>query len=713
MLSFVKKTLSAVIFSLLAVILPAVCNAASKPDADGAEHHQSAEAGEQLKKATDFINSRSYKKAEDVLLDIVKNNLHEKDKALFLLGRLYMEDGPAGKAENYFLMASEAWPLLKDYALKSLCDIYIGNGKYEKALKTARQIRNGVLLQYAKQSEIKALLAMKSNKEARDALFKYVKDYPSDWDHKLSLGALLAGRGEKEQAVGVLKEIYINAVPASNSALNELKRLKADSFTIGEILKRADRLFEKNNFQRAEAEYREALKLLDASEKDRARFSIAMCQFKLKQYSICAESFAAINTPEALYWQTYSFYRTDDREGFERTKKEFQKKYPGDERLALILLMQAEDLRRLGDSDEAGKAFKEVLNNFPSKSEDALWGLGWTNYTSGNYRDAAYYFSQLAANDKSENYYKNLYWKARSLEKADEACLMQKASLQINGRETCGGGNDYFSGLPSDRSFYGYLIKMRSSSYALPEKIGAARPARPEGEAYDRIDALALLGMKDEAINEIIASLKHVSKKEEFLYLSNAAMKMDEYRKVIAFAEKETDTEFLPLAYPLGFGDIIEEAAGPVNVDKYLVAAVIREESRFDPKVVSWAGAVGLMQLMPATAYRLQKDVNIQLKDRSEIHDVNKNILLGTHYLSQLIKEFGDIPLALAAYNAGENALRKWMVKYDRDDMIEFIENIPYRETRFYVKRVLKSYWRYRSIYGLPLEDSQIVAQEK
>ncbi|MBI5408832.1 MAG: transglycosylase SLT domain-containing protein [Nitrospirae bacterium] len=667
-----------------------------------------------LKKAAALINERSYNKAENILLDVIGKNLPEKDRAFFLLGRLYKEEGAIEKAESYFIKAAEAYPLLRDYALQALTDMYLHAEKYEKIPGIARQIKNSLLLQYARQSEIKALLALNKKKEAAEAFSGYIEDYPSDWDHKLTFAVLLKNDGRSGEAARLLKEIYINAVPVSNSALKELKSLKADTFTKDEILTRAGRLFEKDNFQRAETEYQAALKLADDPERDKIRFSVAMCRFRLKQYTKASQSFGSLKTPEAMHLQAQALYRMDDREGFEKVRREFEKTFPGDDRLALLLIMEGEDFRRQGDFDRAGKSFKEVLKGFPSKSEDALWGMGWMNYVSGNYAGALHYFSQLAAYDKSDNYYKYLYWKGRSGERVNEECLKQQAPLQFNDKAGCDPrGKDFFTGLPADGSFYGYLIKMRSSENAPPDKLEISRPKRPEGEVYERIEALALLGMRDEAVNEIIDRIKRIRKKEDVLYLGGIAMELGEYRKVIAFAEKEQDLEFLPYSYPFGFGEVIEEAAYSRDVDKYLVAAVIREESRFDPKAVSWAGAMGLMQLMPATAYRLKKDISLRVKDRSEIHDVNKNILLGTHYLSKLIREFKNVPLALAAYNAGENALKRWMAKYNKDDLIEFIENIPYKETRLYVKKVLKSYWRYRTINGLPVEGSQIAAQGK
>jgi len=376
--------------------------------------------------------------------------------------------------------------------------------------------------------------------------------------------------------------------------------------------------------------------------------------------------------------------------------------------------MEAEELRRKGNYEDAGNNYREVMDAFPEEKEDALWGAGWMHYASGNYRAAQEYFSQLVGFKRSDNYYKYLYWNARTRENVTLECLKRKALVQLGDPEKCDAeGSDFFGGLPADNSFYGYLIKMQSRAPVLPDKIQAPKPAKPSGQAYDRIEALALIGMKEEAVDEIIDSMRHQRGGNDFMYLGNRAMELGEYKDVIAFAERETDRELLPYAFPLGFAEIIEESAGSQHVDKYLVAAVIREESRFDPEIVSWAGAIGLMQLMPATAYRLNKDIKLGLKDRSEIHDVQKNIMLGTYYLSVLMREFQQIPLALAAYNAGEKALQKWLDQFSRNDLIEFIENIPYRETRFYIKKVLRSYWQYRAINGLPLERLHVTSQGK
>ena len=97
--------------------------------------------------------------------------------------------------------------------------------------------------------------------------------------------------------------------------------LKADTFTKGEILKRADNLFDKNNFQKAEIEYQKALMLADEFDKNKIIMDIGMCQFKLKQYAKSARTFEKVSTPEAMYWQAYSYYRMDRQELFEKVKQ--------------------------------------------------------------------------------------------------------------------------------------------------------------------------------------------------------------------------------------------------------------------------------------------------------------------------------------------------------------------------------------------------------
>ena len=152
--------------------------------------------------------------------------------------------------------------------------------------------------------------------------------------------------------------------------------------------------------------------------------------------------------------------------------------------------------------------------------------------------------------------------------------------------------------------------------------------------------------------------------------------------------------------YPKGYAAEIEPLAKSANLDPYFVYALIRQESRFQPGVVSPAGAIGVMQLMPATAVKLAKARGQTNLDLSRLVDPPLNINLGILYLRFLTQLFPEnLAYVIASYNAGEEAVARWVGGDAPADREVFIEEIPYQETRHYVKKVLQNYWNYRWFY--------------
>jgi soluble lytic murein transglycosylase len=140
-------------------------------------------------------------------------------------------------------------------------------------------------------------------------------------------------------------------------------------------------------------------------------------------------------------------------------------------------------------------------------------------------------------------------------------------------------------------------------------------------------------------------------------------------------------------------------------VDPYLAAAIIREESQYDERAVSRVGAVGLMQLMTGTANAVAHRYGYPAVGREELFDQETNIRLGVRYLQQLLEQFSGNPVyAVAAYNAGPVAVSSWVAAQKGRDADEFVELIPYLETRQYVKRVLRSYREYLRLAQLSAE---------
>ena len=160
--------------------------------------------------------------------------------------------------------------------------------------------------------------------------------------------------------------------------------------------------------------------------------------------------------------------------------------------------------------------------------------------------------------------------------------------------------------------------------------------------------------------------------------------------------------KILKIIYPKEYKEIVNIYAGEYDVDENLVFAVIKAESNFDENAVSHKNAIGLMQIMQETAEDIITRYGIDIdKDNliEEIKKVQNNINIGTKYLSTLLETYGNKEVAVAAYNAGIGTVNNWIekgiIKKDGTD----IENIPYKETNNYVRKILRNYEIYQRIY--------------
>jgi hypothetical protein len=156
-------------------------------------------------------------------------------------------------------------------------------------------------------------------------------------------------------------------------------------------------------------------------------------------------------------------------------------------------------------------------------------------------------------------------------------------------------------------------------------------------------------------------------------------------------AEQAKSRWVLDLIFPVQHWKLIQKIAELEKVDPLLVLSLMKQESAFDSRALSSSGANGLMQLMYATALETEPGV-----PRPKLLTPEDNIRVGTRYLKQLLSRFnGNVAMALAGYNAGPNAAARWLREFRGKGMFEFIESIPYKETREYVGSILRNYYWY------------------
>ena len=157
---------------------------------------------------------------------------------------------------------------------------------------------------------------------------------------------------------------------------------------------------------------------------------------------------------------------------------------------------------------------------------------------------------------------------------------------------------------------------------------------------------------------------------------------------------------WVTLFYPLPHKEFVIKYAEQFKIDPYLVFAIIKAESRFRAEARSPKGARGLMQIMPETARWIAQQMNRPHFREEHLDDPQVNIEMGCWYVASLVKEFGGrLPPAVAAYNAGRGNVRKWLIEGVWDGSEETADDIPFVETRRYVKAVLTDYEIYRTIY--------------
>ncbi len=451
-----------------------------------------------------------------------------------------------------------------------------------------------------------------------------------------------------------------------------------------------------------------------------ARLKLGVAYVRLKQYDQARDTFRGLvadrvqESAEATVWLARVYLRQSHGDKLiELARSAAQGPLAGDQR-AMVHLFAGVWLEDQGKFDEAIAMFRQVakLGDSASQRAEGLWRTGWAQYRTARYRDAAETFRAVVELHVNGFEPQAMYWAARAEE---------------HGKSN-GVGDQYAR--VCQRHAYSYYCQLAARRASLPSvspvMVAVERLAgeeaerlpenrRPEIEkhaVYQRGIELKTLGFAQDAARELGALTEQYSRDQDVLLaFSTMLSEVGAYHPALRVAKvhfkEKLERSGLPtapalwtVAYPTGLVPTIS-AQGITAVDPYLAAAIIREESQYDEKAVSVVGAVGLMQLMPVTANAVAQRYGFPTVGREELFDQETNIRLGVRYLGQLLEQYnGNLAHAVAAYNAGPIAVNSWIAVHRGRDQDEFVELIPYQETRLYVKRVLRSYGEYRRLHN-------------
>lgn len=372
-------------------------------------------------------------------------------------------------------------------------------------------------------------------------------------------------------------------------------------------------------------------------------------------------------------------------------------------------LLEENDYRR-------EKKLRNLIELYPDTefTLDAVWEIVWDKIKNKNYKDAvdigSKYFKlseNSSVNSKSETRCKIGFWlgkiceiigdnnNAREYYELTEKILFDNyyCFRAQNRLLALDGGKDLRWGIQSN------LSDVSRDMWSIPQVVKSKTARKYFGATVSELiklhqydEAIDLIGKSKFPSKQITAWLKALnSEYDESISISSS---------VVSNYNFKSKKLMWKLAYPLHYWQYIYSACSKYkNVDPFFVCAVIRQESRYDRFACSISKACGLMQLIIPTARSISHQLNVSIASLDRLYDPQTNIVFGVHYLNGLIDELGNPLFVVAGYNAGPQAVKRWINKSNINDLDFFVEEIPYDETRNYVKRVFANYWTYLKLY--------------
>ncbi|HUR83516.1 MAG TPA: transglycosylase SLT domain-containing protein [Thermoanaerobaculia bacterium] len=450
--------------------------------------------------------------------------------------------------------------------------------------------------------------------------------------------------------------------------------------------------------------YDQALALLppDAAE---ARATRIRALFNSRHYSeLLAETEGLeLTDPSLVMTRARAAWRADRADIFLAGLDAVEKNFPSSKEAVEAKILRAKYYST--DVIDYARAIDNLTKAAEAGANDEnLWNLGWTYFLAGRYDEALQTFDRYTRTYPDGDWKTNsLFWTAKIHDKSGRTAQRDAAAAQIVAEYPF--------------SYYAYRAKELWPSIAATETKSLATFPDVETTTLDEprlkvVRALQDIGLDRAAAREMkVLAAKYGDNAAVQFMLADVYVRGGEpfkangvlqrrFRDYVRHGGTNIPRRFWEVLFPLAYWDTIKSEAAARGHDPYVLASIIRQESGFEPSTVSNAGAVGLMQIMPEEASRIGVAGGLGEVTREDLFVPEKNVAVGAAELTQKLAATGNnLTLAIAAYNAGEAAVQRWMSRTPVEDIDVFIESIPYAETRLYVKTVTRNRNEYRRIY--------------
>ncbi len=644
-----------------------------------------------------------------------------------------LDDGKAARALPTLERAAKG-EHLHGYALLYLGRAQLALAKTAAAQATADELRalhpGGALDEASLWLSAQAAEAATDWPAAQGFLQTLLASNPADAAQaELRLGQDALAAHDRVGATQAFEAVYYEH-PLSDEALEAAKALptlhEPDAPRTPEELRRAlgraQALFGAKRYKEARAAFAAVRAAVAGDDRSLADLRIGACDVFLKHYAEARRELRPLlerDSPYRVQAEVLDFglLRAEGHgDEYVSRARAFVEAHPADP-LAEQTLDELGTYYIVNDLDaQAAATFADLYARFPSGPDAAraAWHAGWWAYKSGAYDDAVRDFESAAAAFPHDNYRSAwLYWDARALAHLDRRAAAVAAYRQVI--------HDYRNWYYGRAAIHALAPLVASANPARAVRISPARETLPvsiqPGQVppdAPMIRSLLAAGLFDDAAAEVRyaqraygaspllgATLAFALNRSGLLRPAITAMR-GAYPQFMAEGGEALPDQIRRIIFPLDYWDLIEKYSSAHDLDPYLMAALIAQESTFQADVRSSANAWGLMQIVPVTGRRYASKLRIRPFSTWRLTRPDVNVRIGMATFADLFGKFGSVAAALAAYNAGDSRVAAWIAERPGFAPDEFIDDIPFPETKNYVKRILGTAEDYRMLYGGP-----------
>ncbi len=643
--------------------------------------------------------------------------------------------GDNARAAKEMTDLADAYPAMRDRCLTHAGVALEALGRFEESAKVLERVSEDSRLYTDARLALGRVLRKKKDYAGAMAALEPLSERPSPaWGRNVGAEALMARAdiaAEKKDKAAEREALWKlwGRHPMSPLATQAEKRLKGVKQPDDAKVARGEQLIELHRNKQGMAIIEPllpSLKLPDALA-CRAHFAYGKGMRKERQHTRAIQILTPVVEKcqdrdllaRALYVLGSSRSIVDQRDGTE-TYERLAREYP-DHSFADDALFYAADLYvKTGRPQEASVRLQELAKLYPNGdfAGEGLFKAYWIARTT-KAPDAGLSLldeieKRFADADESYDVERAQYWRARTLQERGDvkgaAAVFERLALE------------------HPATYYGLMARVQLGEVdparleaVVPKLVPGTEVASPwpmhagaMGKDPHFLTAVELyrLGFPESVASELLAVNRTGLPSEPVRLLVHMLSLTGDQRTAHAVARvalrrdlsgpiTPTTRPVWEIAYPNAFRDLIEKHTSAAGIEADLLQALMREESALDPKALSWAGALGLTQLMPSTAKATAKQLKLKGFRVDRLLEPDLNIRLGAHHLGLLVKQFkGHTPYAVGSYNAGAGAVNRWRSANPDVPLDAWVEEIPVAETRGYIKRVLRSYNTYQLLYG-------------